>query len=74
MTLDCGKVHELAKVLTLDFGNMKINKIQQNKHNNWPQNLQMNMNIENKQEDNKLWTLRLQNPQVWKLTFSVNAT
>jgi hypothetical protein len=34
MTLDYGKVDELAKVLTLDFGNMKINKIQQNKHNN----------------------------------------
>lgn len=45
-TLDYGKVYELAKVLTLDFGKMKINKIQQNKHNNWPQNLQMNMNIE----------------------------
>lgn len=33
-TFDYGKVYELAKVLTLDFGNMKINKIQQNKHNN----------------------------------------
>jgi hypothetical protein len=32
--------------LTLDFGSMKINKIQQNKHNNWPQNLQMNVTIE----------------------------
>ncbi len=45
-TLDYGTVYELAKVLMLDFGNMKINMIQQNKHNNWPQNLQMNMNIE----------------------------
>jgi hypothetical protein len=45
--------------LTLNFENMKINKIQQNKHNNWPQNLQMNMNFEK---------------QVWKLTFSANAT
>ncbi len=45
-TLYYGKVYELAKVLTLDFGNMKINKIQQNKHNNWPQNLQMNVTIE----------------------------
>jgi hypothetical protein len=34
MTLDYGKVYELAKVLTLNFENMKINKIQQNKHNN----------------------------------------
>jgi hypothetical protein len=33
-TLDYGTVYELAKVLMLDFGNMKINMIQQNKHNN----------------------------------------
>jgi hypothetical protein len=35
-----------CKGLDSKLWNMKINKIQQNKHNNWPQNLQMNKNIE----------------------------